>query len=151
MRYLTSDTNLVADATLTATNIVASQAFEQTARNADGGGIVSLTGAYTSSDDAVYDLEVTSTTINGAPQISAPVFAGVGNGTISGIGATFEGIHRKHMLVRGGENRDSAWYAVTDDEWPNRRAALVAWLAPTNFDAAGAQRASLRREPVTRR
>ena len=88
MRYLTNDTNLVADATITATNIVASQAFEQTARNADGGGIVSLTGAYTGSDDAVYDLEVTSTTINGAPQISAPVFAGVGNGTISGIGAT---------------------------------------------------------------
>lgn len=34
------------------------------------------------------------------------------------MGATFEGIHRKHMLVRGGENRDSAWYSVTDDEWP---------------------------------
>ena len=34
------------------------------------------------------------------------------------MGATFEGIHRKHMLVRGGENRDSAWYSVLDDEWP---------------------------------
>lgn len=88
MRYLTNDTNLVADATLAATNIVASQAFEQTARSATGGGIVSLTGAYTGSDDAVFDIEVTSTTINGAPQISAPVFAGVGNGAISGIGAT---------------------------------------------------------------
>jgi len=88
VRYLTNDTNLVADATLAATNIVASQAFEQTARSAAGGGIVSLTGAYTGSDDAVFDIEVTSTTINGAPQISAPVFAGVGNGSISGIGAT---------------------------------------------------------------
>ena len=29
------------------------------------------------------------------------------------MGATFEGIHRKHMLVRGGENRDSAWYSVS--------------------------------------
>ena len=36
------------------------------------------------------------------------------------MGATFEGVHRKHMLVRGGENRDSAWYSVTDDDWPGR-------------------------------
>ena len=34
------------------------------------------------------------------------------------MGATFEGIHRKHMLVRDGENRDSAWYSVLDEEWP---------------------------------
>jgi len=88
VRYLTNDTNLVADATLAATNVIASQSFELTNRNATGGGIVSLTGSYTGSDDAVFDIEVTSTTINGAPQISAPVFAGVGNGTISGIGAT---------------------------------------------------------------
>jgi RimJ/RimL family protein N-acetyltransferase len=45
------------------------------------------------------------------------------------IGATFEGIHRKHMLVRGGENRDSAWYSVTDDDWPAVRAHLEARLA----------------------
>lgn len=38
--------------------------------------------------------------------------------------AVFEGIHRKHMLVRGGENRDSAWYSVVDDDWPEVRAAL---------------------------
>jgi RimJ/RimL family protein N-acetyltransferase len=44
------------------------------------------------------------------------------------MGATFEGIHRKHMLVRGGENRDSAWYSVTDDEWPGVRAGLSALL-----------------------
>jgi N-acetyltransferase len=40
------------------------------------------------------------------------------------VGATFEGIHRKHMLVRGGERRDSAWYAVIDDDWPNAKAKL---------------------------
>ncbi len=39
-------------------------------------------------------------------------------GAMEAMGATFEGIHRKHMLVRGGENRDSAWYSITDDEWP---------------------------------
>jgi hypothetical protein len=42
------------------------------------------------------------------------------------MGATFEGVHRKHMLVRGGENRDSAWYSILDDEWPGVRAMLTA-------------------------
>jgi N-acetyltransferase len=48
---------------------------------------------------------------------------------LEALGATFEGIHRKHMLVRGGENRDSAWYAVLDDDWPSVRASLEARLA----------------------
>ena len=52
-------------------------------------------------------------------------------GALEALGTTFEGIHRKHMLVRGGENRDSAWYAVTDDEWPAVRARLEARLAQT--------------------
>ena len=39
-------------------------------------------------------------------------------GAMEAMGATFEGIHRKHMLVRDGENRDSAWYSVLDEEWP---------------------------------
>jgi len=43
---------------------------------------------------------------------------------LEAAGATFEGIHRKHMLVRGSESRDSAWYSVTDDEWPRVRAHL---------------------------
>jgi len=47
---------------------------------------------------------------------------------IEALGASFEGVHRKHMLVRGGENRDSAWYSVVDDEWPEVRARLVARL-----------------------
>jgi RimJ/RimL family protein N-acetyltransferase len=38
--------------------------------------------------------------------------------------AEFEGIHRKHMVVRDGERRDSAWYAVIDDDWPEVKAAL---------------------------
>lgn len=50
---------------------------------------------------------------------------------LEALGATFEGIHRKHMLVRGGESRDSAWYAVTDDEWPAVRARLLERLAST--------------------
>jgi RimJ/RimL family protein N-acetyltransferase len=43
---------------------------------------------------------------------------------LAGLPAQFEGIHRKHMLVRDGENRDSAWYSIVDDEWPTVRAAL---------------------------
>jgi RimJ/RimL family protein N-acetyltransferase len=43
---------------------------------------------------------------------------------LAALPAEFEGIHRKHMLVRGGERRDSAWYAVIDDDWPEVRAAL---------------------------
>ena len=50
-------------------------------------------------------------------------------GALEAIGATFEGIHRKHMLVRAGENRDSAWYSVTDDDWPSVRSHLEARLA----------------------
>ena len=50
-------------------------------------------------------------------------------GALEALGATFEGIHRKHMLVRGGESRDSAWYSVVDDEWPGVRALLESRLA----------------------
>jgi RimJ/RimL family protein N-acetyltransferase len=50
-------------------------------------------------------------------------------GALEALGATFEGIHRKHMLVRDAENRDSAWYSVVDDDWPSVRALLEARLA----------------------
>jgi N-acetyltransferase len=50
-------------------------------------------------------------------------------GALEALGATFEGVHRKHMLVRGGENRDSAWYSVVDDDWPSVQARLEARLA----------------------
>jgi len=48
---------------------------------------------------------------------------------LEALGATFEGIHRKHMRVRQDENRDSAWYSVTEEEWPSVRAHLTARLA----------------------
>ena len=41
-----------------------------------------------------------------------------------GIGATFEGIFRKHMVMPGGGVRHSAWYSVIDDEWPAVKARL---------------------------
>ena len=43
---------------------------------------------------------------------------------LAAIPSEFEGIHRKHMVVRGGERRDSAWYAVIDDDWPEVKTAL---------------------------
>jgi len=48
---------------------------------------------------------------------------------LAALPAVFEGIHRKHMLVRGGENRDSAWFSVIDDDWPAVREALRSRLA----------------------
>ena len=44
---------------------------------------------------------------------------------LEALPAQFEGIHRRHMLVRGGENRDSAWYSVVAEEWPEVRANLL--------------------------
>lgn len=57
-------------------------------------------------------------------------------------GFTFEGVFRQAAVVKG-RNRDTAWYAVIDKEWPALSAALEAWLAPGNFDGAGRQRAAL--------
>jgi RimJ/RimL family protein N-acetyltransferase len=47
---------------------------------------------------------------------------------IERIGATFEGIHRKHMLHNDGSRRDTAWYSIVDDEWPEARARLEVML-----------------------
>jgi RimJ/RimL family protein N-acetyltransferase len=43
---------------------------------------------------------------------------------LEALPARFEGVLRKHMLVRRGEARDSAYYSVIDDEWPDVRANL---------------------------
>jgi RimJ/RimL family protein N-acetyltransferase len=58
------------------------------------------------------------------------------------FGFVFEGVFRQHMVVKG-RNRDTAWYAMTDGDWPLRRAAFEAWLSPENFTLAGRQRRSL--------
>ena len=58
------------------------------------------------------------------------------------LGFSFEGVFRKHMLSRG-KNRDTAWFAIIDDDWPRIRAAFEAWLAPDNFNADGSQKRRL--------
>jgi RimJ/RimL family protein N-acetyltransferase len=59
------------------------------------------------------------------------------------LGFMFEGLFRKHMIVKG-RRRDTAWFSVIDDEW-NAEAgeALVEWMADENFDREGRQRRKL--------
>ena len=47
---------------------------------------------------------------------------------IERIGAKYEGVMRKHMLTRGGFHRDSVYYAITDDDWPDVRQRLEGML-----------------------
>jgi RimJ/RimL family protein N-acetyltransferase len=58
-------------------------------------------------------------------------------------GFIYEGTFRQHLIVKG-RNRDTAWYSMLDGEWPARRAAFEEWLDPSNFDAAGNQKARLK-------
>ncbi|MDE1168834.1 MAG: GNAT family protein [Pseudomonas sp.] len=52
------------------------------------------------------------------------------------FGFSFEGIFRQHMVVKG-KNRDTAWYSITDQEWPAIAQAFEAWLAEDNQAPSG--------------
>ncbi|KAI0470667.1 acetyltransferase [Xylariaceae sp. FL0804] len=58
------------------------------------------------------------------------------------LGFAPEGLFRRHLIVKG-RSRDTAWYALVEDDWPAARRALEAWLDPSNFDERGAQRKRL--------
>ena len=58
------------------------------------------------------------------------------------LGFTFEGIFRQATVYKG-RNRDTAWYAIIDKEWPGLKAAYETWLDPANFDAEGRQKTRL--------
>lgn len=58
------------------------------------------------------------------------------------LGFSYEGIFRQAAVIKG-RNRDTAWFAVIDAEWPALREAYAAWLSPRNFDAAGRQKERL--------
>lgn len=71
------------------------------------------------------------------------------------LGFSFEGVFRHHLVLKG-RSRDTAWYAITDGDWPAIAAAHRRWLAAENFDASGQQRlvlsqltAALRHPPAT--
>ncbi|KAJ8125140.1 hypothetical protein O1611_g8500 [Lasiodiplodia mahajangana] len=70
-------------------------------------------------------------TLNGSSQRAARRF-----------GFTFEGIFRQHMVIKG-RNRDTAWFAMVDGDWPSIRDAFDRWLDPSNFDEHGLQRRKL--------
>jgi RimJ/RimL family protein N-acetyltransferase len=59
------------------------------------------------------------------------------------LGFSYEGIFRQARIYKG-RNRDTAWYAAIDKEWPALDAAFRRWLSPSNFDAHGNQRVPLR-------
>ena len=58
------------------------------------------------------------------------------------LGFSYEGIFRQARVDKG-RNRDTAWYAMIDKEWPALDAALRRWLDPSNFDERGRQRVAL--------
>jgi len=58
------------------------------------------------------------------------------------LGFSFEGVFRQAAVTKG-RNRDTAWFAAIDAEWPDLRQAFENWLAPANFDEAGHQKVSL--------
>lgn len=58
------------------------------------------------------------------------------------LGFSYEGIFRQ-ATVSKGRNRDTAWFAMIDQEWPTLNSAFSRWLDPSNFDDLGKQRVRL--------
>ena len=58
------------------------------------------------------------------------------------LGFSYEGVFRQAMVYKG-RNRDTAWYAAIDKEWPALGEAFTRWLDPSNFDDEGRQRKRL--------
>ena len=58
------------------------------------------------------------------------------------LGLSYEGIFRQATVVKG-RNRDTAWYAAIDREWPELSAAFERWLDPANFGPDGTQKTAL--------
>ncbi len=58
------------------------------------------------------------------------------------LGFRYEGTFRQAVVYKG-RNRDTAWFSITDGEWPALAAAFDAWLGADQHDAQGVQRESL--------
>jgi RimJ/RimL family protein N-acetyltransferase len=58
------------------------------------------------------------------------------------LGFRYEGVFRNQLVMKD-RNRDTAWFSITNEEWPKIRSAFEAWLQPSNFEADGAQIRSL--------
>lgn len=58
------------------------------------------------------------------------------------LGFSYEGVFRQATVVKG-RNRDTAWFAVIDKDWPALDEAFRLWLDPANFDSEGQQKEAL--------
>ena len=58
------------------------------------------------------------------------------------FGFTYEGIFRQATVVKGC-NRDTAWFAIIDKEWPALKESYDVWLSPRNFGQTGEQKERL--------
>ncbi|MEL6958517.1 MAG: GNAT family protein [Pseudomonadota bacterium] len=58
------------------------------------------------------------------------------------LGFSFEGVFRQHLIVKG-RNRDTAWFAITDQDWGHLQQAYARWLDDRNFDGSGRQQTAL--------
>ena len=58
------------------------------------------------------------------------------------LGLSYEGVFRQATISKG-RNRDTAWFAAIDAEWPSLQKAFENWLKAENFDARGQQKRSL--------
>jgi RimJ/RimL family protein N-acetyltransferase len=65
------------------------------------------------------------------------------------LGFRFEGVFYNHQILKG-RNRDTAWYSILDDEWPEVRSLIQAWLDDNNFDASGRAHHSLSQTMIQR-
>ena len=65
-------------------------------------------------------------------------------------GFQYEGLFRQDLIVKG-RNRDTAWFSITDKDWPAVKTAFEMWLRPENFDLHGQQKSTLEsfRSPAT--
>jgi len=58
------------------------------------------------------------------------------------LGFSFEGLFRQATMYKG-RSRDTAWYAITDEDWRVLRTIISGWLRADNFDGRGSQKVSL--------
>ena len=58
------------------------------------------------------------------------------------FGFQYEGLFRQDRIVKG-HNRNTAWFSMIDDEWPELKNAYQQWLSPDNFDQQGVQKQKL--------
>lgn len=60
------------------------------------------------------------------------------------FGFTYQGTFKQAVIVKG-RNRDTAWYAMLDADWPRIKSGYQQWMHQDNFDGEGKQKQTLTR------